>query len=87
MWRLGDVRFDALQLERFHRARLALDFFFQALQQFALFDDDAVQLLDLVFEMREVGFELVGAPGMFVCHAAILPARHREVETVKWRCV
>jgi hypothetical protein len=66
---------------------LALDIFFQALQQLALFDDHAVQLLDLVFEMREARFEFFSAPGIFVCHAAILPARRREVETVKWRCV
>jgi hypothetical protein len=36
-----------------------------------------------VFEMREVRLQFFGAPGMFVCHAAILPARRREVETMK----
>jgi hypothetical protein len=76
------IRLDALQLQRFHRARLALDIFFQALQQFALLDDDAVQLLDLVFEVREVRFKFFGAPGIFVCHEKILPAPPPEVETV-----
>ena len=85
MRRPGIVRLDALQLQRFHRARLALDVFFQAIQQLALLDDDGVQLLDLVFEVRDGGFKFFGAPGIFVCHAGILPARRREVETVKLR--
>ena len=83
MRRLDVVRLDAFQFQRLHRAGLALDFFFQPLQQLALLDDDAVQLLDLMFEMREVRLQFFGAPGIFVCHAAILPARRREVETVK----
>ena len=82
MWRSLVIRLDAFQFQRFHCARLALDIFFQPLQQFALLNDDAVQLLDLMFEMCDMRFEFFGAPGMFVCHAAILPARRREVETV-----
>ena len=81
MRRLLIVRLDAFKFQRFHRARLPLDIFFQALQQFALLDDDAVQLLDLMFEVREVRLQFFSAPGMFVCHAAILPMRRREVET------
>ena len=83
MRRLRVVGLNAFQFQRFHRARLPLDFLFQTLQQFALLNDHAVQLLNLVFEMREVRLQFFGAPGMFVCHAAILPARRREVETVK----
>jgi len=83
MRRLDVVGLDAFEFQRFHCARLALDFFFQPLQQFALLDDDAVQLLDLVFEVRDVRFKFFSAPRMFVCHAAILPTRRREVETVK----
>ena len=80
MRRLLVVRLDAFQFQGFHRARLALNLFFQPLQQFPLLDDDAVQLLDLMFEMCDMRFEFFGAPGMFVSHAAILPARRREVE-------
>ena len=82
MRRLGIVRFDALQFQRFHRARLAQNFFFQALQQLALLDDDTVQLFDLMFEMREVGLQFFSASGIFVSHAMILPAPPPEVETV-----
>jgi len=82
MRRLLVVGLDALNLQRFHRARLALHLLFQPLEQLALLDDDAVQLLDLVFEVRDGGFKFFGAPGIIVCHAAILPARRREVEAV-----
>ncbi len=82
MRRLGVVAFDAFQFQCFHRARLPLDFFFQTLQQLALLDDDAVQLLDLMFKVREVGFNFFGAPGIFVCHENILPAPSPEVEAV-----
>ena len=66
MRRFLDVGLDALQFHRLHRSGLALDFPFQTLQQFALLDDDAVQLLDLMFQVRKVGFKLVQAPGIFV---------------------
>ena len=82
MRRLLLVGLDALQFQRLHGGGLALDVLFQALNQFALLDDHAVHLLDLMFEMREVRLELVHAPGSFVCHEASLPARRREVETV-----
>ena len=75
------VGLDALQFQRLHGGGLALNFLLQAFQQFALLDDDAVQLLDLMFEVREVRLQFFSAPGMFVCHAAILPMRRREVET------
>ena len=69
MRRLLVVRLDALQFQILHGGGLPLHFFFEALQQFALFDDDAVQLLDLMLKVREVGFELVGAAGLCVSHA------------------
>jgi len=80
MRRLGVVRLDALQFQRFHGAGLALDFFLQALQQFTLLDDDGVQLLNLMLEVGEVGFEFVGAPGIFFSHETILPPPPPEVE-------
>ena len=83
MRRFLAVRLDALNFQGFHRPGLALDFFFQPLQQLGLFHHDAVQLLDLMFEVREVGFQFISPPGIFVSHAAILPAPPAEVETVK----
>ena len=76
------VRLDTFQFQRLHGSGLALDFLFQPLQQFALLNDDGVQLLDLMFEVREVGLQFFGAPGIFVCHGMILPAPPPEVETV-----
>jgi hypothetical protein len=32
--------------------------------------------------VREVGFQFFSAPGIFVCHAMILPASSPEVEAV-----
>ena len=84
MRRFGVVGFDAFEFQRFHRVRLAMDFFFQSLQQFALLDDDAVQLLDLMFEVREAGFQFFGASGIFVGHENILPAPPPEVEAVNY---
>jgi hypothetical protein len=79
------VRLDALQLQRLHGGGLALNLLLQAFEQFDLLDDDRVQLFDLMFEVREVRFELVHAPGIFVCHKIILPAGRSEVETVNGR--
>ena len=66
MRRFLDVGLDALQFHGFHGAGLALDFFLETLQRLALFNEDVVHLLDLVFEVREVRFELVHALGIFV---------------------
>jgi len=81
MWRLLIIRLHALQFERFHRPRLALDLFFQPLQQFALLDDDAIQLFNLVLEVSKVGFQLVRTTGIFGSHEMILPAPGAEVES------
>ena len=82
MRRLLDVRFDALQFQRLHGGGLPLDFFFHPVKQLALLDDHAVHLFDLVFEVREVGLELVHPPGIFVCHENNLPVPPPEVEAV-----
>ncbi len=74
------VGFDAFQLQRLHGGGLSLDFFFQPLQQFALLDDDRIQLLDLVFKVGQVCLQLVHAPGIFVCHETNLPGPPPEVE-------
>ena len=73
MRRLGDVRLDAVQLHRFHRVGLALDFPLQAFEQFALLDDHAIQLLELVFEVGTVQFQFLKAPGLFIRHGPNLP--------------
>ena len=82
MRRLLVVRFDAFQFDRLHGSGRPLDFFFQALQQFALLEKHAVHLLDLMFEVCEVRLQPVGASGIFVCHGTNLPPRRREVEPV-----
>ena len=82
MRRLGVVGLDAFDFQRFHRAGLALNVLFQPFQQFALLDDDGVQLLNLMFKVREVGFQFFGAPGIFVCHENNLPVPPPEVEAV-----
>jgi hypothetical protein len=87
MRRSGIGSFDALQFQRFHRGRLALDFFLQALQQFVLRGHHVVQLLDLMFEVGDVRFEFLHPPGQFICHEKILPACRREVEaSLALRC-
>ena len=87
MWRLGIIGIDAFQLDRFHRGRLALDFLLQSLKQFILPGHHAVQLLDLMFEMGNVRFELSDPLGDFICHGWILPAHCREVEaSLALRC-
>jgi len=83
MRRLLVVGPDAFQFQRLHGGGLALDFFLEAFQQFALLDDDAVHRLNLVFKMREVRFEPLHAPGIIVCHEPSLPACRREVEARK----
>ena len=71
MRRLEVVGLDAFQFERFHRGRLALHFFFQSFDEFALRDDHGIHLLDLMFEMRGVGFKLAQARGNFIVHKKI----------------
>jgi hypothetical protein len=80
MRRLWVVGFDAFQFQSFHRGRLPLDFFLQALKQFVLSGHHIIQLLDLVFEMDDVRFKLLNPLGNFICHGWILPAHDREVE-------
>jgi hypothetical protein len=69
MRRLGIVRLDAFQFNRFHRGRLALNFLLQSFEQFILPGHHVVQLLDLMFEMRDVRFKFFHPPGHFICHA------------------
>ena len=66
MRRFLDVGLDALQFHGLHGGGLALDFLLETLQQLALFNDDAVQLLNLVFEVRKVQFNFLQAAGIFV---------------------
>jgi hypothetical protein len=80
MRRFLDVGFDALQFHCLHGGGLALHFLFEPLQQFALLDDDAVELLDLMLQVREVRLQFFDAPGIFVWHEGILPIPWREVE-------
>ncbi len=71
---------DALQFQRLHGGGLPLNLFSQSLQQFALLDDHVVQLLDLVFEVGDMGLKVFNPTGRFFGHTVILPAGGREVE-------
>ena len=82
--RLGIVRLDAFQFNRLHRGRLALDFFFQALQQFVLSGHHLVQLLDLMFKVGNVRLKFFQPLGQFIWHEIILAADCREVEPVNY---
>jgi hypothetical protein len=65
---LGIVRLDTFQFNRFHRGRLALDFLFQSLKQFVLFGHHVIQLLDLMFKMRDVRFDTFESLQSFIVH-------------------
>ena len=52
MRRLGVRAFDAIKFHGFQCLRLSLSLFFQRINRFCLLDDDLIELLDLVFEMR-----------------------------------
>jgi hypothetical protein len=53
----GVIGLDAFQLDGFKHIRLALHLLFQKLDEFALVGHNLVQLLDLMFQMGDVGFE------------------------------
>ena len=57
MRRPGIVGLDAFKFHGFEHARLALHLLFQKLDELGLFGHDFVQLLDLVFQMGDEGFE------------------------------
>lgn len=84
MRRPGVVGLDAFQFQGFQHAGLALHLLFQKLDELALSGHHFIQLLDLMFEMREVGFKFFNPPGYFICHETILPVRWREVEAVNY---
>ena len=63
------VVLDAFQLQRFKHARLSLHLFFQQLNELVLAGHDLVQLLDLMFEMRDVRLDALESFGNFIVHA------------------
>ena len=68
MRRLLHAGLDTFQFLRLHSVGVPLNFLSEPLQEFALLNDDAVQLLHLMFEVRKVCFEPVHALGIFICH-------------------
>jgi hypothetical protein len=68
MRRLGTGVADAFLLDGFERGGLSLRQFFQLFELPALLDDDGVQLFDLMFKVRGVGFKLSEAFGDFFVH-------------------
>ncbi|MFM2295322.1 MAG: hypothetical protein RLZZ350_1735 [Verrucomicrobiota bacterium] len=47
---------------------MLLHFFLQPIHELALLDEDAVELFNLMFEVRGVGFEAFEALGNFFVH-------------------
>lgn len=80
MRRPGIIGLDAFQLHGFQHAGLALHLLFQKLDEPALPRHHFVQLLHLMFEVREVRLKFFDAPGHFICHAGILRVISGKVE-------
>jgi hypothetical protein len=57
MRRPGVVGLDAFQFHGFEYARLSLHLFFEKLDELVLAGHNLVQLLDLMFEVGDAGFE------------------------------
>jgi len=74
------VPLDALQFQRLHGGGLPLDLLLQVREQFALRNDHAVQLFDLVLKVRHQRFEFVHTMGIFFGHAGSLPMALPKVE-------
>ncbi len=73
MRRFLHVGLNTFQFQRLHGAGLPLNFLLKPIEEFALLNDHAVQLLDLMLEVRIVRFQSVYALGVYVCHPGILP--------------
>jgi hypothetical protein len=69
MRRTDVVVLDAFQLQCFEHARLPLHLFFQQPYELALTGHHLVQLLDLMFEMRNVSFKPFESLLRFIVHA------------------
>src|SRR5437764_7035392 len=80
MGRLLYVGLYPFELQRLQDAGLPLSFLFEAVQKFSLFNDDLVQLLNLVLEVSKVRFQLVYGPGVVICHPLTLLPNPLEVE-------
>ena len=68
MRRLGLVGLDAFEFHAFEDLGLTLDLFFQQVHSPALLDEHTVQLLHLVFQMREVRLDRFQSLPGFVVH-------------------
>ena len=66
MRRLGVGGLDPIHLQRFHRRRLPLHLLLQPVQFLPLSDDHLVQLLHLMFQVGEAGFDAFQPLGSFV---------------------
>ena len=66
MWRFGIGGFNAFQFDGVQCPPLLLELLFQMFNCLALFDDYFVQLINLMFEMRDVRFKSFDALDGFV---------------------
>jgi hypothetical protein len=63
------VVLDTFQFYCFEHTRLPLQLFFQKLDELALPGHDLVQLLNLVFQMRDVRLDALESVGNVIVHA------------------
>ena len=70
MRRLGNVGLDAFQFHGLNGVGLARDFFFQAFEEFALFQHDLIQLVHLMFQVGDIRFKFFHPLLGFVSHGA-----------------
>jgi hypothetical protein len=72
----GIIRLDAFQLRALKCSGLPLHFFFQSIDEFALLNDDFIHLVNLVFQMSDVGFEALQPFGQFFVHGSFPESSH-----------
>lgn len=68
MRRFGIGGLDAVEFDAFQRPGLSLQLLLQLFAEFALFDEHGIHLLDLMFQVRDVRFELLNTLAGFVTH-------------------
>ena len=86
MRRLLDIGLDALQFQRLHGGGLALNFLFQAFDDFDLIHHDGVQFFHLMLQVGKVGFKFFKALGNFVSHAGEFTAKTARRKDAKPGC-
>lgn len=73
MRRFFVVGLGAFDFEGLHEGGLALGFFADLVEEFALLDDDGVELFEVALEVGHVGFEFFEAGIVWSLHQARIP--------------